>query len=215
MVMTLCVCIYEAVGWSGAELYMVCTVCRLWTACEKSLAMWAPGTLYLDYQRKQNILCFQSERGCDFSCSATFERHDLVLRKKRFPYYLPFVSRVDSRTKGKQCGAEALPMLSDWTLLIKSKRIYISNAYFIYRSSIFWSKLLTWHLSCVLSGWCEISHSIIHLVYTIIQNQWGLKNAISKRLQLGQFWWLFHYARQIAMGTQIISISWDRNEARA
>ena len=29
------------------------------------------------------------------------------------------------------------------------------------------------------------------------------------------FWWLFHYTRQIAMGTQIISISWNTNEARA
>ena len=152
-------CVYIWSGWlvGSGTIYGIYCLSPIRTACEKSLAMWAPGTLYLDYQRKQNILCFQSERGCDFSCSATFERHDLVLRKKRFPYYLPFVSRMDSRTKGKQCGAEALPMLSDWTLLIKSNGIYFSNAYFIYRSSIFWSKLLTWHLSCVLSGWCEIS----------------------------------------------------------
>ena len=41
------------------------------------------------------------------------------------------------------------------TLLFKSNGIYLSNAYLINRSSIFWSKLLTRHLSGVLWGWCE------------------------------------------------------------
>ena len=44
------------------------------------------------------------------------------------------------------------------TLLFKSNGIYFSNAYLIYRSSIFWSNILTWHLSGVLWGGCEISH---------------------------------------------------------
>ena len=44
-----------------------------------------------------------------------------------------------------------------FTLLFKSNGIYFSNAYLIYRSSIFWSKLLTWHLSGVIWGWCKIS----------------------------------------------------------
>ena len=45
------------------------------------------------------------------------------------------------------------------SLLFKSNGIYFSNAYLIYRSSIFWSKLLTWHLSGDLWGWCEISYA--------------------------------------------------------
>ena len=45
------------------------------------------------------------------------------------------------------------------TLLFKSNGIYFSNAYLIYPWSIFWSKLLTWHLSSVWWGWCEISYA--------------------------------------------------------
>ena len=45
------------------------------------------------------------------------------------------------------------------TLLFKSNGIYFSNAYLINRSSIFWSKLLSWHLSGVLWWRCEISHA--------------------------------------------------------
>ena len=55
---------------------------------------------------------------------------------------------------------------------------------------------------------------IIRRVYTTIHNQQGLKTVISKRLHLGQFLWLFHYMRQIAMGTHIIFISCDTNEGR-
>ena len=49
--------------------------------------------------------------------------------------------------------------ISTCTLQFKSNGIYFSNAYLIYPWSIFWSKLLTWHLSSVWWGWCEISYA--------------------------------------------------------
>ena len=45
------------------------------------------------------------------------------------------------------------------TRLFKSNGIYFSNAYLIYQSSIFWSKLLTWHFTGILWGWCEILYA--------------------------------------------------------
>ena len=48
------------------------------------------------------------------------------------------------------------------TLLFKINGIYFSNAYLIDWSSVIWSKLLTWHLSGVLWGRCEISYAYNH-----------------------------------------------------
>ena len=45
------------------------------------------------------------------------------------------------------------------TLLFKSNGILSSNAYSIYRSSLIWSKLLTWHLPGILRWLCEISYT--------------------------------------------------------
>ena len=45
------------------------------------------------------------------------------------------------------------------TLLFKSNGIYFTNAFLIYRSLIFWNKLLSWHLSSFFWGWCEISYA--------------------------------------------------------
>ena len=54
---------------------------------------------------------------------------------------------------------EFVTHLYSYTLLFKSNGIYFSNAYLIYRASIFWSKLLIWHSSGVLWEWCEISYA--------------------------------------------------------
>ena len=45
------------------------------------------------------------------------------------------------------------------TLLFKSNGILFSNVYSTYQSSIFWSKLLIWHLSGILWSYCEISYT--------------------------------------------------------
>ena len=45
------------------------------------------------------------------------------------------------------------------TILFKSNGIDFSNAYLIFRPSIFWCKLLTRHLSGVLWGRCEMSYA--------------------------------------------------------
>ena len=103
------------------------------------------------------------------------------------------------------------------TLLFKSNGIYFSNAYLIYWSSISWSKLLTWHLSGVLWGWCDIFICLWFFVASIwpfkVSKVW--KTRYQNACNWDSFWGLFHYTRQIAMGNQIISISWDKNEARA
>ena len=58
-----------------------------------------------------------------------------------------------------------------YTLLFKSNGIYFSNAYLIYLSSIFLSKLLTWHLSGVYDDVKFHMLMIIRRVYTTIHNQ--------------------------------------------
>ena len=103
------------------------------------------------------------------------------------------------------------------TLLFKSNGIYFSNAHLvIYIINILKQAFnmtlircfmrMKWNFICLWLFVASIRPFKISKVWkTRYQNAWNWDS----------FWWLFHYTPQIAMGTQIISISWDRNEACA
>ena len=87
----------------------------------------------------------------------------LAKRRERCERWLTIISSSSWRFKLFQnirtLGFKQQIAYCECTLLFKSYGIYFSNTYLTFRSSIFWSKPLTWHLSGVLVGGCEISNA--------------------------------------------------------
>ena len=102
--------------------------------------------------------------------------------------------------------------------IIVPKGIFSSNAYLIYWSLTFWSKLLTWMIFIgyfVMKMWSFIYLWLFGASRRPFKVSKIWKTQYQNACNWESFGWLFQYARQIGMENQIISISWDRNEARA